>query len=55
MPEHPKLYEINTVLYQNGEAVDDLIDRFGFREVTLQNKRICINGKSVRIKGLLQT
>ncbi len=51
MPEHPKLYEINTVLYQNGEAVDDLIDRFGFREVTLQNKRICINGKSVRIKG----
>ena len=51
MPEHPKLYEINTVLYQNGEAVDDLIDRFGFREVTLQNKRICINGKPVRIKG----
>lgn len=51
MPEHPKLYEINTVLYQNGKAIDDLIDRFGFREVTLKNKRICINGKPVRIKG----
>lgn len=51
MPEHPKLYEINTVLYQDGKATDDLIERFGFRKITWQKKRICINGKPIQIKG----
>lgn len=49
--EQPKLYEANAVLTMNGRPVDDLIDRFGFRVVSVEEKRIMLNGKAVRIKG----
>ncbi len=49
--EHPRLYEVNAALMQDGKEVDDLIDRFGFREVRTEGKRILLNGKAVRIKG----
>lgn len=49
--ENPKLYYINAVLEQNGIPTDDLIDRFGFRTVEMEGKRILINKKAVRIKG----
>lgn len=49
--ESPGLYYVNAVVEQNGIPVDDLIDRFGFRQVGMEGKRILINGKAVRIKG----
>ncbi|MCM1253706.1 MAG: hypothetical protein NC321_12870 [Clostridium sp.] len=49
--ESPKLYYVNAVLERNGQAIDDLIDRFGFRSVEVSGKNILINGKAVRIKG----
>lgn len=49
--EEPNLYEINVRLFENGFAVDDLIDRFGFREISLKDKKICLNGRHFRIKG----
>lgn len=51
-PETPVLYTVSAVIYDGqGEAVDDLIDRFGFREVTIEGKDILMNGKKLRIKG----
>ena len=50
-PEHPQLYMAQAVLTQNGEAVDDLIDRVGFRTVTVSGDRILLNGRPLRIKG----
>ena len=50
-PENPHLYEINTVLYENGIATDDLIDRFGFREIRISGKKILLNNKPILIKG----
>lgn len=51
-PEQPNLYEITAVLKnENGEAIDDLIDRVGFREVQIQGKDILLNGKKLFIKG----
>lgn len=49
--ESPNLYYVNVVVEQNGVPTDDLIDRFGFRQVGMEGKRILINGKAVRIKG----
>ena len=50
-PDSPELYEVRTVLYRNGEAVDDLIERTGFRTVEVQENRLCINGREVFPKG----
>ena len=47
----PHLYELQSVLYVNGAAVDDLVDRVGFRVVSLEGKSILLNGKPVYIKG----
>lgn len=50
--DNPKLYYVNAVLSRNGEAIDDFIDRFGFRQVSVDGKRILMNGKAIRVKGL---
>ena len=50
--ENPRLYSITSLLKSGDSVIDDLIDRIGFREVTLRENRICLNGKPVRIKGV---
>lgn len=49
---NPVLYTVTGILSEDGRAVDDLIDRFGFREVRVDGKDILMNGKKLRIKGL---
>ncbi|MBQ8230322.1 MAG: beta-glucuronidase [Lachnospiraceae bacterium] len=52
LPEHPVLYYLHAQLAQaNEEAFDDLIDRFGFREVKVVGKQILFNGVPMKIKG----
>ncbi len=51
MPEHPVLYTVKAEVSENGVPTDDLIDRFGFREVVISGKKILFNGKALRIKG----
>ncbi len=48
--EHPTLYQISAVLIAS-QPMDDLIDRFGYREVIVSGKDILLNGKKIRIKG----
>lgn len=55
-PEHPKLYCVHAVLAKSGEqggteAIDDLIERTGFREIRIQGQDILLNGRKLRIKG----
>ncbi len=51
-PEQPSLYHITaTLLDASGEAVDDLIDRVGFRQVKTEGKDILLNGRKLFIKG----
>lgn len=52
MPEKPELYMVNACILKDGKEVDDLIDRFGFREIRLQEKKILLNNREIRIKGL---
>lgn len=50
-PEHPDLYFVQAVLLNDGKAIDDLIDRVGFREIKVFGKDILLNGRKLRIKG----
>ena len=50
--EHPKLYMLNVRLHTaEGRAIDDYIERVGFREVTLKGSKLTLNGKPVFLKG----
>lgn len=47
----PNLYYLEARLLDEGILEDDFIDRVGFRQITLEGRRIKINGKSVFLKG----
>jgi len=49
--ENPELYNINCQLFRDGECIDDLIDRCGFRTVEVKGKDILLNGEKVFLKG----
>ncbi len=50
-PLKPKLYRISAVLEADGQPVDDLMDRFGFRRVEVLGKDILFNGEKLLLKG----
>ncbi len=50
--ETPVLYDIEALLEKDGQIFDDLVDRFGFREINIEGKQILLNGNPLRIKGL---
>lgn len=49
--EKPVLYLLKTQLSCGGRAVDDLIERVGFREITIEGKKLLVNGRAVFLKG----
>ncbi len=50
-PENPALYFLGAVLEKDGKAVDDLIERIGFREIATDGKKLLLNGNPLRIMG----
>lgn len=48
---NPKLYYLSVIVYENGKAIDDLIDRVGFREISIQGNNILFNGEKLKLKG----
>lgn len=51
-PENPQLYSVELQAARGKEILDDIIDRFGFREICVEGQNIRLNGKSLRIKGV---
>lgn len=49
--ENPALYMLNTTLSVGGEAVDDYIERVGFRTVEIDGTKIKVNGEAVYLMG----
>lgn len=57
--EHPNLYTLNTVLYdENNQVLQENSMQFGFREITYAGKngtdknKIYINGKEIKLRGV---
>lgn len=50
-PEHPRLYGAEATLLREEQPVDDLCDRFGYREVKVEGGKILLNGEPIVIKG----
>ena len=50
-PESPNLYLISAELYNGDAPVDDIIERFGFREISINGKNLLLNGKKIRLYG----
>lgn len=48
---NPVLYSASAVIEAEGDPVDDLRDRFGFRTVEVAGKDILFNGEKLTIKG----
>lgn len=50
-PSSPKLYLLSAELSRGGEIIDDLIERVGFRTVSIQGKKILFNEKPIKLFG----
>lgn len=57
--EHPNLYTLNTILYdENGNALQENSIKFGFREITYGGKsgtdknKIYVNGREIKLRGV---
>ncbi|MFV0342868.1 MAG: glycoside hydrolase family 2 protein [Anaerocolumna sp.] len=48
---NPKLYLLEMQLIQDGNLVDDLIERVGFRTVEMRGQKLYLNGEKVFLKG----
>ena len=51
LPENPRLYTITARLLIDSEPIDDMIDRFGFREISIHGSDIMLNNRPIRIHG----
>ena len=51
LPETPNLYIAHIKLFENGEYIDDLKERIGFRDIKIDGEKILVNGKQVFLKG----
>lgn len=49
--ETPNLYLLSTVLLENGQAIDDLIERIGFRTVCVKGEKLYVNDEEIYFKG----
>lgn len=50
-PENPALYIVKAKLKKDNKVIDDLYERFGFREIKIDGDKILLNGKPIYIKG----
>ncbi|MBI3948660.1 MAG: hypothetical protein HY321_22300 [Armatimonadetes bacterium] len=51
-PQSPQLYHADVTLLRDGQRVDRLVERFGFRRLEIRNKRIYLNGQEFFLKGI---
>jgi beta-galactosidase len=50
-PEHPDLYDLVVELEVDGQVIDRIQKRFGFREVWLEQQRFILNGTRLNLRG----
>ena len=50
-PEHPDLYALQLSLTQGKKTIDNKYERFGWREWTLRDGMLCLNGEPYPLRG----
>lgn len=50
--EQPKLYMLQTDLYENGRLTDSKCVKFGFREAVFKQDGFYLNGEKIKLRGL---
>lgn len=50
--EKPYLYRLKAALYQSGELLEEVERNVGFRNVEVRGRRLFVNGKPVRLRGV---
>lgn len=50
-PEHPNLYILRAALKKSKETVHEASDRFGFRTIAVNGKKLSLNGEDLILKG----
>jgi beta-galactosidase/beta-glucuronidase len=50
--ETPNLYTISVELYKDGNVLEALASKIGFREVEIKNGQVLVNGEAVYFKGV---
>lgn len=51
-PENPNLFLLRTrILNTEGEAIDEITTRFGFREIEIRGNLLYLNGEPIRLRG----
>ena len=49
--EHPNLYELEIIVFQNGQETSRFSRNIGFREVKIIKDRMLVNGHQVKLRG----
>ncbi|MDD3348392.1 MAG: glycoside hydrolase family 2 TIM barrel-domain containing protein [Bacilli bacterium] len=50
--DHPNLYDIIVRMYDENVLLDEVRDRFGFREIAFDRNGLNLNGKNIKLRGL---
>lgn len=50
-PDTPALYALRAEIREGNQVLDDLIDRVGFREISISGTDILLNGEKLRLMG----
>ncbi|WP_090392948.1 glycoside hydrolase family 2 TIM barrel-domain containing protein [Niabella drilacis] len=51
-PESPYLYELTAALQQDGKIIETIRQKIGFRQVTIKDARVYVNGKPIKLHGV---
>ncbi|HEY8564256.1 MAG TPA: sugar-binding domain-containing protein [Beijerinckiaceae bacterium] len=52
-PDTPNLYAIRAEMLRDGETVDDIADRFGFRTIETRDGKLYLNGEPLYLRAAL--
>ncbi|WP_123041158.1 glycoside hydrolase family 2 protein [Cohnella candidum] len=46
-PQHPNLYDVEFILFLNGEALDEVHSYFGMRKISIENGQVLLNNTPI--------
>ena len=50
--EHPNIYTLQVSLVRDGETVETLVRKIGFRTIRRDGNRLLVNGRPVKLRGV---